>query len=144
MHLPVELHTSILKFFLSFLCQSVFAEAQVMVLLLGFTPPLDPDPVIWKWIERNPCSESLFLFNAASVCKLWHDILAGMPECWTWVVFDVVSDPHDFLDVFSLSRNLEKIEVVIFNSSEYAEDVDEALGKKHISAIAQALQPHVH
>ena len=59
-------------------------------------------------------------------------------------MFDVVSDPHDFLDVFSLSRNLEKIEVVIFNSSEYAEDVDEALEKKHISAITQALQPYVH
>ena len=46
MHLLVELYTSILKFLLLFLHQSAFAEAQAMVLLLGFTPPLDPDPVI--------------------------------------------------------------------------------------------------
>jgi hypothetical protein len=59
-------------------------------------------------------------------------------------VFDVASDPGPFLNAFSWSRNLEKIEVAIFNSSEYAEDVDEALEKKRISAIAQALQPHVH
>ena len=144
MHLPVELHTSILKFLLSLSRQSALSEARMMAHILGFTPPLDPDPVIWEWIERDLRSESLFPFNAASVCKLWRDILARMPECWTRVVFDVVSDPGPFLDAFSWSRNLEKIEVAIFNSSEYAEDVDEALKKKRISAIAQALQPHVH
>jgi len=144
MHLPVELHTSILKFLLSLSRQSALSETRMMAHLLGFTPPLDPDPVIWEWIERDLRSESLFPFNAASVCKLWRDILARMPECWTRVVFDVVSDPRPFLDAFSWSRNLEKIEVAIFNSSEYAGEVDEALEKNCISAIAQALQPHVH
>jgi hypothetical protein len=144
MHLPVELHTSILKFLLSLSRQSASSRIREAALLFGFTPPLDPDPVIWEWIEGDLRSESLFPFNAASVCKLWRDILARMPECWTRVVFDVVSDPGPFLNAFSWSRNLEKIEVAIFNSSEYAEDVDEALEKNRISAIAQALQPHVH
>ena len=112
-------------------------------LVWGFTPPLD-FPVIWEWIERDPRSESLFPFNAASVCKLWHNILAGIPECWTRVVFDLASDPGPFLSAFSWSRSLEKIDVAIFNSSEYAEEVDEVLENERISAIAQALQIHVH
>jgi hypothetical protein len=57
-----------------------------MAQFLGFTPPQEPDPVIWEWIELDPRSKSIFPFNAASVCKLWHDILAGIPECWTRVV----------------------------------------------------------
>ena len=144
MHLPIELHTSILIFLLSLSRQSASSDSRAMAFSLDFTPPLDDDPVIWEWIERDPRSESLFPFNAASVCKLWHDILAGMPECWTRVVFDVVSDPGPFLDAFSWSRNLEKIEVAIFNSSDYAEDVDEAVENKRILAITRALQPHVH
>ena len=107
MHLPVELHTSIMKFLLSLSLQPE--------LFWGFTPPLD-FPVIWEWIERDPRSESLFPFNAASVCKLWHNILAGIPECWTRVVFDLASDPGRFLSAFSWSRSLEKIDVAIFNS----------------------------
>ena len=109
----------------------------------GFIPPLG-FPVIWEWIERDLRSESLFPFNAASVCKLWHNILAGIPECWTRVVFDLASDPGPFLNAFLWSRSLEKIDVAIFNSSEYAEEVDEALENERISAIAQALQLHVH
>ena len=134
MHLPVELHTSILKFLLS------------LSRRLEWVPPLDYEPEIWdwEWVERDPRSESLFPFNAASVCKLWHNILAGIPECWTRVVFDVASDPGPFLNVFSWSRNLEKIEVAIFNSSEDADYVDELLENKRISAIAQVLQCHVH
>ena len=136
MHLPVELHTSIMKFLLSLSRQPEFSW--------GLTPPLDSDPIIWEWIERDPRSESLFPFNAASVCKLWHNILAGIPECWTRVVFDLALDPGPFLNAFSWSRSLEKIEVTIFNGSEYAERVDEALENKRISVIAQTLQLHVH
>ena len=54
---------------------------------------------------------------------------------------DVASDPGPFLNAFSWSRNLEEIDVAIFNSSEYA---DEALENKRISAIAQTLRLHVH
>jgi hypothetical protein len=144
MHLPAELHTSILKFLLSLSRQPENPLRYSMLLSLGFTPPPDSDPVIWEWIERDPRSESLFPFNAASVCKLWHNILAGITECWTRVVFDLASDPGPFLNAFSWSRNLEKIEVAIFNSSECTQDVDEALEYKRLSAIAQALQLHVH
>ena len=145
MHLPVELHTSILKFLLSLSrhhIEDIFYST-LFNLGFGFTPPDSDrsDPESWVWIEHDLRSESLFPFNAASVCKLWHNILAGIPECWTRVVFDVASDPGPFLNAFSWSRNLEKIEVAIFNSSEYP---DEALENKRISAIAHALQLHVH
>ena len=133
MHLPFELHTSILKFLLSFSLELVWCV----------TPPMTVTGE-WYWIERDLRSESLFPFNAASVCKLWYNILAGIPECWTRVVFDLASDPGPYLNAFSWSRNLEKIHVEIFNSSEYGEEVDEALENERISVIAQALQHHVH
>ena len=97
MHLPFELHTSILKFLLSLSRQPV---ENLWYSPLGFTP-IDSDPVSWVWIECDLRTESLFPFNAASVWKLWHNILVGIPECWTRVVFDVASDPVPFLDAFS-------------------------------------------
>ncbi|KDR70778.1 hypothetical protein GALMADRAFT_144273 [Galerina marginata CBS 339.88] len=142
-NLPVELHTSILMFLLS-LSRKPSAGATEIALLLGFTPPPGPDLVVWEWKEHDTRSGTLFPFNVSRVCKLWHDILARIPECWTRVVFDLVSYPDLFLDAFTWSRNLENIEVVVFSSSEYTADVDEEREKRRVSAIAQALQPHVH
>ncbi|KDR73015.1 hypothetical protein GALMADRAFT_252421 [Galerina marginata CBS 339.88] len=149
--LPVELQALILKF--------QFALSRRLKPLLRYVAdgpqrfkrieedPWDSDgPLLFNWIEEDLRSTSLFPYNIASVCKLWRDILAGIPECWTRVVFDLAKDPAPFIDVFLWSKALTGIEVFVFNSSEAPDIVQEShrdLEYDRVSRIVQALVPHI-
>ncbi|KDR84545.1 hypothetical protein GALMADRAFT_237443 [Galerina marginata CBS 339.88] len=131
--LPVELQTSILKF------------------LLCFSHGLPPETSDTKGdsticADWDPRSPSLFPYNVASVCPLWRDILAEIPECWTHVVIDVAKDPLPLLDAVLWSKGLQKLEVVVFNSSEdtKAGTTEREVEKRRVGAISRALEPHLH
>ncbi|KDR72112.1 hypothetical protein GALMADRAFT_774945 [Galerina marginata CBS 339.88] len=115
--LPVELHTAILNY-LQAQCQDYNAERDAPILTLF------------------PC-------NAASVCRLWRDILGKMltPDRWKKVVFDVAHEPA-LLDAFSWTMNMKKIEVVVYNSSS-GSGTDKGHEKRRVAAIVSALRPHM-
>ncbi|KDR77430.1 hypothetical protein GALMADRAFT_155377 [Galerina marginata CBS 339.88] len=150
--LPVELQALILKF--QFALSRRPAEPLLRYVADG---PLrfkwireDPwdsnEPLCFNWIEGDLRSTSLFPYNVASVYKLWRDILAEIPECWTRVVFDVAKDPAPFIDVFLWSKALTDIEVFVFNSSETPDAAQEShrdLEYDRVSRIVQALVPHI-
>ncbi|KDR69184.1 hypothetical protein GALMADRAFT_256029 [Galerina marginata CBS 339.88] len=144
--LPVELHTSILKYLLSLSRQPAppSAETRSLYISMGFTPPPDPIPPILEWIADDGSPISSFPFNAASVCKLWRDILGQIPECWTRVTFDLAMDPTPFLDTFSWSSDQDKIEVTVFNSAVRPDEVDKEHETRYALIVAHALQPHIH
>ena len=150
--LPVEIHTAIL--------QSAFLNARErhsIELCVDSNEALYDDLdsfeaqpydeascTEWKWKERNKRSPSLFPFNAAYVCKMWRDILAGMPGVWTRVVFDLSRDPTPILKAFEWSKSMDHgLEVLIFNSLE-TEEVCVQEEEERVRDIASALQGHVH
>ncbi|KDR77426.1 hypothetical protein GALMADRAFT_138538 [Galerina marginata CBS 339.88] len=142
--LPVELQALILKFQFT-----LSRRLSYLVRFLAHRSGRDPwdGPILFEWIEWDPHSPSLFPYNSASVCKLWRDILAAIPECWTRVVFDVAKDPAPFIDVFLWSNALTDIEVFVFNSSEIPDIAQEShrnLEYDRVSRIVQALVPHIH
>ncbi|KAF8962850.1 hypothetical protein BDZ97DRAFT_1075269 [Flammula alnicola] len=109
-HLPVELHTSILKFFFSISHLMRFLSIQEYWRLGRWVYFDQEAPASSKRrpdIERELRSILLFPFNVASVSRLWHDILVRIPEYWTQVVFDVANDPTPFLNAFSWSKILK-------------------------------------
>lgn len=133
-HLPTEIITSIFK---------------SLIALSHKPPPLNPvdsPPLLYQMklerMEKYIYSPSLFPFNVAAVSKLWHDILALFPECWTLVVFNVAKDPAPLLDAFLWSENLENVEVVVFNSDD-PRVVDKTRESSRVAAITHALRPHI-
>lgn len=143
--LAIELQTSILKhlLFLSRIPRPLtFAEKLDLNVESGADTSLSLPPVEFEWTEKDVRSSSLFPFNVASASKLWCDILALIPECWTRVLFDVAKDPTPSLDVFLWSDNLENIEVFVFNSDD-TRVVDKMRESIYVSTIAKALYPHI-
>lgn len=114
-------------------------ELHIKILNLLLTLSWQHDPLS----ARDLRSPSLFPFNAASVCIQWLDTLSQIPECWTRVVFDVARDPTPFLDAFLWSKDLQRIEVVVFTSSGYEGATDERSERRRTFAIVQALRPHI-
>ncbi|KDR82953.1 hypothetical protein GALMADRAFT_238651 [Galerina marginata CBS 339.88] len=95
-------------------------------------------------LEQDLHATLLFPQNVAAVCQLWRQIVVGIPEYWTRVVFDVAKDPTPFLNAFSWSIDLEKIEVFVFNSTSNAQDVDKDVENARVATIVHALKAHIH
>ncbi|KDR82973.1 hypothetical protein GALMADRAFT_238683 [Galerina marginata CBS 339.88] len=147
-NLPIELHTSILKFVLAITGRSIdsnfpIQECWEIGRSLYYHSDLPAYDRRMPWMEKKLHENLIFPFNVADVCQLWRDILVGIPEYWHRVVFDVAKDPTRFLDAFSWSKNREGIEIFIFNSTSIVQDVDRALESARVFAITEALKPHI-
>ncbi|KDR82975.1 hypothetical protein GALMADRAFT_134496 [Galerina marginata CBS 339.88] len=147
-NLPIELHTSILKFSLAITRQLITSNLPIQEhwkigRSLYYASDVPAYGRRMPWIEEDLHATLIFPFNVAGVCQVWHDILVEIPEYWHRVVFDVAKDPTPFLDAFSWSKNLEGIEVFIFNSTSLVQDVDKALESARVAAITEALKPHI-
>ncbi|KDR82972.1 hypothetical protein GALMADRAFT_238682 [Galerina marginata CBS 339.88] len=147
-NLPIELHTSILKFVLAITGRFIYSSFPIQEhWKIGRSIYYHSDfPAYGRrrpWIEKDLHATLIFPFNVADVCQLWRDILVGIPEYWHRVVFDVAKDPTPFLNAFSWSKNLEGIEVFIFNSTSIVQDVDRALESARVFAVTKALKPHI-
>ncbi|KDR84530.1 hypothetical protein GALMADRAFT_237422 [Galerina marginata CBS 339.88] len=153
--LPVELQTSILHFLLSIIHPPDSPQNDLELVDETLTDTEDPpeagpaqslssNPVESQRVELNPTSPAFFPYNVARVCKLWRNILKRMPECWIHVVFDVAEDPTPFIDMFLWSKSLQNLEVLVYSSARGKLRVYQDLESRRISAIAEALQPHIH
>ncbi|KDR67615.1 hypothetical protein GALMADRAFT_257842 [Galerina marginata CBS 339.88] len=142
--LPIEIHTEILHVLLanSRRPAPISFDDELTDMLSSSPPPTRP--VVLELIVKKGPPGSLFPFNVATVCKLWLDILAPIPECWTRVIFDVAYDHTPFQDALLWSKNQETvIEFTVFNSLGDS-TVDHVTEARRVSAILEALQPHVH
>ncbi|PPQ97861.1 hypothetical protein CVT26_013030 [Gymnopilus dilepis] len=128
--LPVELHTIILKLLYSSR-QSIRKPERSRSSLDSYIP-----------IENEAHDPSLFPYNVATAWKVWRNILTGIPECWSRIVFDVARNPELFLEAFAWAKDAIGIQVVVFNSSQI-EDMTSAEELRHMWPIFRAVMPHV-
>ncbi|KAF8811700.1 hypothetical protein BYT27DRAFT_7183739 [Phlegmacium glaucopus] len=130
--LSVELHCEILK--------HVFHYSRRPSNCYGWPQNVPPD---MQWIEK-PRTPSSFPFNAALTCSLWRDILAGIPECWTRMVFDVTADPNPIINAFEWSKSLRRIELLVYTNANDHADISKDRELNRVKAIVDALEPHIH
>ncbi|KAF8806004.1 hypothetical protein BYT27DRAFT_7191301 [Phlegmacium glaucopus] len=100
--------------------------------------------VRFKFWIGEPRTPSSFPFNAALTCSLWRDILAGIPECWTRIVFDVTADPSPILNAFEWSKSLSGIKLLVFTSATDHAEISKYRELNRVMAIVDALEPHIH
>lgn len=76
---------------------------------------------------RKTKTETIFPYNAASVCTRWLAILKSNPELWEDVVIDVANNPAPFLDTLTLLGDSAEdiIEVKVFSSAKISPGLHE-------------------
>ncbi|KDR70673.1 hypothetical protein GALMADRAFT_254709 [Galerina marginata CBS 339.88] len=151
--LPVEIHTSILKYLHTLshedpgqLPEDHQDTVSVCSGISRYTYARSSRPVISESDQATLRSRIMFPFNTAYAYSQWRDILIYLPTfkcCWEYIILDVARDPTPFLDALWRPNMLNVVRVFVFNSSPKARSVDAAVEGRRVYTIAEAFKWHV-